>query len=191
MVEPEDRQLFPIDEISLRESRPDKVLSIVSAWVGLESIIESMLEQFNVPRNICLEFGVEFGYSTVALSNFFSLVKGVDTFIGDANTLHQGDHFDSTRKTLEPFSNIELIRSDYQDWIVWDSEKYDLIHIDIVHTYEDTYNCGLWSLDHSICTIFHDTESFLEVRKAVIDLARVTGKRAYNYPKFNGLGIIV
>jgi hypothetical protein len=138
-----------------------------------------------------LEFGVEFGYSTVALSNYFMRVLGVDLFTGDLHTMHHGDHFESTKRSLAPFHNIELVRANYKDWIKRDTETYSLIHVDIVHTYEDTYWCGLWSARHSDCTLFHDTESFPEVQRAVEDIARETGKRFFNYPKCNGLGILV
>ena len=173
------------------EVKPWRCLKVDSAWVGIESILFDLVRRFEVPRGPCLEFGVEFGYSTVALSNYFSKVRGVDLFTGDMHTMHHGDHFEETRKTLERFPNIELIRADYKDWIEQDTEVYSLIHVDIVHTYEDTYKCGLWSALHSKCTIFHDTESFPEVKRAVEDIARVTGKRFFNYPKCNGLGILV
>jgi hypothetical protein len=48
----------------------------------------------------------------------------------------------------------------------------------------------LWSAQHSDCAILHDTESFLEVRRAAIDIAEETGKGLYNYPFHHGLGII-
>jgi hypothetical protein len=139
----------------------------------------------------CLEFGVEFGYSTVAFSNYFKKVIGIDIFLGDIHTVHKGDHYEQTKASLSAFNNIELIKADYKDWIKTDTEVYDLIHIDIVHTYEDTYQCGLWSAQHSTCTLFHDTESFPEVKRAVSDIAKITGKKFYNYPKYYGLGIIV
>ena len=72
-----------------------------------------------------------------------------------------------------------------------DDEQYDFAHVDIIHTYEDTYECGLWAVEHSKCCIFHDTESFSEVRKAVRDIAKHTGKTVLNYPYSHGLGIIV
>ena len=122
----------------------------------------------------CLEFGVEFGYSTVALSAHFDHVIGVDVFTGDIHTLHKGDHFSETSERLAPFDNIELARSDYRHWIEDDESMYDLIHIDIVHTYEDTYRCGLWAAEHPPCVLFHDTESFPAVRAAVIDLVAET-----------------
>jgi hypothetical protein len=173
------------------EVRPDRLIDVDSAWKGIESILFDLIRRFDISCGSCLEFGVEFGYSTVSLSNYFSRVLGIDLFTGDANTVHKGDHFESTRKSLERFPNIELVRDDYKNWIERDTEKYDLIHVDIVHTYEDTYKCGLWSALHSKCTIFHDTESFPEVKRAVEAIALSTGKSFFNYPKCNGLGILV
>jgi hypothetical protein len=173
------------------ETKPEKCINVDSAWKGIESILYDLISRFNIHHNSCLEFGVEFGYSTVALSNYFYKVIGIDLFTGDANTIHQGDHFESTKKSLENFTNIELIKYDYKNWIEKNNNIYDLIHVDIVHTYEDTYACGLWSANHSKCTIFHDTESFPEVRRAVEDIAQATNKRFFNYPKCNGLGILV
>lgn len=63
--------------------------------------------------------------------------------------------------------------------------------MDIIHTYKETYECGLWAVNHSKCCIFHDTESSPEVRKAVYDIAKNTGKKVFNYPHHHGLGIIV
>lgn len=63
--------------------------------------------------------------------------------------------------------------------------------MDIIHTYKETYECGLWAVNHSKCCIFHDTESSPEVRKAVYDIAKHTGKKVFNYPHHHGLGIIV
>ncbi|MEJ8802674.1 class I SAM-dependent methyltransferase [Pontibacter sp. H249] len=174
-----------------KKSSPQKLINIVSAWEGLELIIEDILERFDIGRDRCIEFGVEFGYSSVAFSNYFKEVIGVDTFEGDIHTTHKGNHFEETRQALSAFNNITLVKSAYQDWIKQDNSKYDLAHVDIVHTYEHTFECGLWAAKHSKCTIFHDTESFVEVRKAVIDIAKATRKKVYNYPHCNGLGIIV
>ncbi|HZM06646.1 MAG TPA: class I SAM-dependent methyltransferase [Candidatus Saccharimonadales bacterium] len=154
-------------------------------------IIADIIERFNLPKESCLEFGVEFGFSTVAFSSYFENVKGVDIFTGDKHTVHKENHFETTKRDLEPYSNIQLFRADYKDWIKQDKAQYGLIHVDIVHTYKDTYDCGLWSAQHSKCAIFHDTESFIGVRRAVIDIAKAAGKNVYNYPHCNGLGIIV
>lgn len=169
---------------------PAKRIHVNTAWAGLEKIIPDILERFSVQGGRCIEFGVEFGYSTVAFSNYFSQVVGVDTFQGDIHTKDKGDHFAQTRDSLANFPNITLHQSTYQDWIVKDAGEYDLAHVDIIHTYADTFRCGLWAATHSKVTLFHDTESFVDVRNAVIDIAKATGKSVYNYPHCNGLGII-
>lgn len=171
-------------------SQPTNTLDIVSAWRGLEGIIEDIMKRFDLSPDRCIEFGVEFGYSSVVFSNYFKEVIGVDTFEGDIHTEHKGNHYERTKASLAQYNNIKLVQSTYQEWIKQDDSQYDLAHVDIVHTYEHTYNCGLWAAQHSKCTIFHDTDSFIEVRKAVIDIAKATGKKVYNYPHHNGLGII-
>src|ERR1700722_18622091 len=65
---------------------PPRSLEVFSSWKGIESILESLISEFNIGRNKCLEFGVERGYSTAALSCFFDSVTGVDTFMGDKHT---------------------------------------------------------------------------------------------------------
>jgi hypothetical protein len=171
--------------------KPELLIESDSSWEGLESILEDILDRFDIGRERCIEFGVEWCYSTVALSNFFQEVVGVDTFEGDITSGVKENHFVSTAKSVEQYKNIKLIESDYQDYIKQDDSMYDFAHVDIIHTYEHTYACGLWAIKHSKCCIFHDTESFPEVRRAVRDLARDTGKKVYNYPYSHGLGIIV
>lgn len=172
-------------------AKPEKMLEIVSAWKGLEMIIEDIIDQFGLPRERCIEFGVEFGYSAVVFSNYFKSVTGIDTFEGDIHTINKEEHFEQTKERLAPYQNIQLVKSDYKDWIAKDNQRYNLAHVDIVHNYNETFECGLWAAQHSDCTIFHDTESFPEVRRAVKDLAKKTGQRLYNYPQHYGLGILV
>ena len=171
--------------------RPPHLLDVPSAWTGLESIIEDILTRFSIERDSCIEFGTEFGYSTVAFSNHFQRVRGIDLFLGDAHSGLKTDHFLETQLALSKYANIELTQRDYRDYIQEDNAHYNLAHVDIVHTYKDTYDCGLWALEHSDCCLFHDTNSFKEVRLAVIDLAKATGRKIYNYPHHHGLGIIV
>lgn len=174
-----------------KKTKPTRLLAVDTAWSGLELIIEDILDRFEIKRDRCIEFGVEFGYSAVVFSNYFKAVTGVDTFEGDEHTLHQGDHFEKTKKRLAAYPNIKLHKSDYRDWIKQDNGAYDFSHVDIVHNYKETFECGLWAAEHSTCSIFHDTESYPDVRRAVIDIARATGKNIFNYPKSYGLGIIV
>jgi len=169
---------------------PVNRIPVATAWAGLELVIPDILDRFNVGRDSCIEFGVEYGYSAVIFSNYFSRVIGVDTFEGDIHTRDRGNHFEATRDSLAAFNNIELFKSLYQDWIQHDDKHYDFAHVDIIHTYKDTFRCGLWAAQHSKVTIFHDTESFVDVRNAVIAVAKATGKRVYNYPLHYGLGIV-
>lgn len=157
----------------------------------MESILGDLIQRFNIGTRHCLEFGVEYGYSTAALSSFFDSVTGVDIFCGDKHTVNKSDIFVETSSRLAAFNNIRLVRSDYRDWIVTDHNSYDLVHVDIVHTYLDTFTCGLWSANHAQCAIFHDTLSFPAVKRAVLDIARQTGKRFYNFEESYGLGILV
>jgi hypothetical protein len=170
---------------------PPRVLEPATAWKGIESVLEDLIRRFGIRTERCLEFGVEYGYSTAALSCFFGSVVGVDTFTGDKHTENKSDIFLSTQQRLAQFKNIELMRSDYRDWIKTDDSFYDLIHIDIVHTYADTFRCGLWSARRASCVLFHDTLSFPAVRRAVIDIARETGKSLYNFRESHGLGILI
>jgi hypothetical protein len=170
---------------------PPRVLPVNSAWKGIESVLADLIQRFGVGTRRCLEFGVEYGYSTAALSCFFDSVTGVDLFIGDKHTVDERDIFAETSTRLSCFDNIRLIRSDYSDWTAKDDSFYDLIHVDIVHTYIDTLSCGLWSARHAQCVLFHDTQSFPAVKRAVIDISRQTGKRLYNFTESNGLGILI
>ena len=172
-------------------NKPDNVLEIISAWKGLELIIEDIIASFGLHTENCIEFGVEFGYWAVVFSNFFERVTGVDTFEGDQHTTNKSEHYAETKARLQSYRNIELIKSDYRDWIKSDTRRYNFAHVDIVHNYKETYECGLWTAQHSDCTVFHDTESFPEVRRAVLDIAKATGQKAYNYPEHYGLGILV
>jgi predicted O-methyltransferase YrrM len=167
------------------------MLSVSTAWKGIESVLGDLIQRFGVGRRRCLEFGVEFGYSTAALSCFFDEVVGVDRFTGDKHTVNRSDVFAETSERLSVFRNIRLVRSDYRHWIAQDDTLYDLIHVDIVHTYVDTFTCGLWSARHAHCVLFHDTVSFPAVRRAVSAIAHLTGKRFYNFEESNGLGILV
>lgn len=172
-----------------RRELPPRVLPVTTAWKGIESVLGDLIERFGIGTHRCLEFGVEHGYSTAALSCFFETVIGVDTFAGDKHSLIR-DLFSETSARLSEFNNIQLVRGDYRDWTSKDDRFYDLIHIDIVHTYVDTFACGLWSAHHARCVLFHDTQSFPAVKRAVIDISRLTGKPFYNFKESNGLGIL-
>jgi hypothetical protein len=186
LIDPKVRVLPYVPQ---RRKLPPRVLPVPTAWKGIESVLDDLIQRFSVGTHRCLEFGVEHGYSTAALSCFFDTVTGVDTFAGDRHSLIR-DLFEETSARLSGFDNIKLVRSDYRDWAAVDDSYYDLIHVDIVHTYIDTFACGLWSAQHAGCVLFHDTQSFPAVKRAVVDISRRTGKRFYNFRESNGLGIL-
>jgi hypothetical protein len=170
---------------------PARRLEVLSAWDGIQDILSDIIERFQLNTDRCLEFGVEYGFSTVALSSYFNSVIGVDIFCGDKHTNNKNNIYEETVARLSPYSNIELIRCDYRNYIISNHGMYDLIHVDIVHTFADTYACGLWSAHHSQCTLFHDTTSFPQVNRAVVEIARTTRKTYYNFRESNGLGILI
>jgi autotransporter strand-loop-strand O-heptosyltransferase len=162
-----------------------------SAWGNIPTILKDIIERFNIDTTRALEFGVEYGYSTSAISAYFDEVIGVDIFTGDIHSGLKNEHLMETLGYLEPFKNISLIKSDYKDFIRNNNEIYGLTHIDIIHDFEHTYECGEWAVQHSRVTIFHDTESFSEVKRACQELANNFDLEFYNYKESYGLGILV
>ena len=152
---------YEVNYIPTRLDIPAKLIQSKSqAWVGLEKIILDIIEFSGIKTDAALEFGVEFGYSSAVFANYFRHVKGVDIFTGDPHAGYYGNIYEMAKSNLIDFSNIELIKSDYKDYISLDHGKYDLIHVDIIHTYEDTYTCGLWAAQHSGCTLFMTPKVF-------------------------------
>jgi len=179
-----------LEYIPTKRDNP-KLININSAWGDIPTIILDIIQRFNIDTKLALEFGVEYGYSTSALSNYFEKVIGIDTFKGDIHSSYKKDHIEITKNYLKDYKNIKLIQSDYQNFILNNENIYDLIHIDIIHDYEHTYNCGEWSINHSKVVIFHDTESFKSVKDACIDLSKKFNLDFYNYKNSNGLGILI
>ena len=81
----------------IKKEKPNNIIEVTSAWKGHESIIKDIIDRFNISRKSCIEFGVEFGYSTVVFSNYFERVIGIDTFQGDVNTVNKEGHFEDTK----------------------------------------------------------------------------------------------
>jgi len=165
--------------------------SVPTSWNGLEKILPDLIERSGIKTDLALEFGVWHGYSTAALANNFARVIGVDTFIGDVIPGTEAQAMlTTTRETLKPWPNIELVQARFQDYLRYCTVRPDLIHIDIVHTYEDTYACGVLALSICDMVIFHDTESFPEVKRALCDLTRLHNFSFRNYYPCHGLGIL-
>lgn len=162
-----------------------------SAWAGLEDYIPSLIKEFNINPKKALEFGMDYGYSSWILSQIFEKVVGVDSFVGDIHIRHeQGDQFYEDVKKQFENTNVEIVRSSFEDFITHHDDHYDLIHIDIVHLYEPTYKCAEWSVNHSNIVILHDTCSFPEINKVCEDLSKANNLNYYNIPEHHGLGIL-
>lgn len=162
-----------------------------SAWLDIPTILKDIILRFDITPKLALEFGVEYGYSTSALANYFDDVIGVDTFEGDEHSGVKKNHYDETKMYLSKWNNISLLKMDFRDYILDNNNLYDLIHIDIVHEYFETFECGEWAVNHSKVTIFHDTISHPEIKYVCLDLSEQYNLEFYNYPKSNGLGILV
>jgi predicted O-methyltransferase YrrM len=162
-----------------------------SAWGNIPSIIKDIIERFDLKTDSAIEFGVEYGYSTSALANYFDNVTGVDIFTGDVHAGFKGDIFEETKSYLSFFKNVTLHKESYQSYTQKDDAHYDFAHVDIIHTYEDTYACGEWCVNHCDVVVFHDTLSFPDVFRACKDLATKYDLTFYNYEESYGLGILV
>jgi len=162
---------------------------VPTSWRGLEKILPDIITRFSLKTDLAVEFGVWHGFSTAALACNFARVIGVEPFTGDRLPgTEDVPMIETTRKTLAPWPNVELVESGFFEYACPDA---DLIHTDIVHTYPMTFACGVLALKHTRCGIFHDTESFPEVKAALADLAQISGFTFYNYPYHEGLGILV
>ena len=176
----------------LHLTTPPKLVPVPTAWDGMETGLQDIIRRFAISPTHALEFGVQHGFSISALANYFRFVDGVDTFAGDVMAgIGDPDHtFKETMRALEGFPNIDLHRIDVKDWMIFDDSRYDLIHVDILHTYEDTYNCGAWAVEHSDVVIFHDTLSFPDVSRVCEDIASNYELNFYNWEFRHGLGIL-
>ena len=152
-----------------------EIINQDSAWSTAAPIVKDIINRFNLKTNIALEFGVGGGYSAFVLSNYFNHVIGVD--------------IDISAVTFSK-KNIEIICMAYEDFIKENNNQYDLIHIDLSHTYDQTYHAGMWALKHSNCVLFHDT-LINAVMEAVFKLVNDVGDfEFYNYIDPCGLGIV-
>ena len=100
-----------IPYVPARRREPARILAVESAWQGIESILPDIIERFQIKTGRCLEFGVEHGYSTAALSSYFDSVVGVDTFLGDKHTRLNDDLYEETSRNLSGFDNIQIGRA--------------------------------------------------------------------------------
>lgn len=143
--------------------------NLASAWKGHRRFAKWLVEEMQ-PTTI-VDLGVDYGYSTfcLAIPNI-GTVYGIDTFEGD---IHTGVHTDAKEVCYyvieqNNYNNIKIIEKDFDlvhsEWTL----PIDILHIDGLHTYEQTMNnYKLWSkfLHEKSCVIMHDVISFPEVMK--------------------------
>lgn len=169
-----------------------KVVNVPSAWDDIPTILNDIITRFKIKTDKALEFGVDQGYSTSALANYFKKVTGVDTFAGtglDAEKNPKAE-LNNIKEVLKDFDNIELVQSTAEKFIKsHPNNRYNLIHIDLSpHTYKNLLPIGKYAVAHSNCVIIHDTE-LSEMIKLCEELS--AGFDFYNYPESHGLGILV
>jgi predicted O-methyltransferase YrrM len=185
----------PIEYIPETLNNP-RLHKVPTAWGDIPQIIKDIIIRFELDTKIAVDIGTATGYSASAFANYFDKVITLDTFKGDSGEIKSDDPINSykvVKKSLSDagFNNIEVIQSDFRDFIKDNDNKYNIIHIDIVHLYDPTFECGEWAVNHADCVVFHDTMSFPEVMKAVEDLSEKYNLRFFNYTKSWGLGILV
>ena len=174
--------------------RPPWLVSVPTAWNGCESILFDIMKRFNIFPGIALEFGVDYAYSTAAIANYFNQVIGVDHFQGDVHAGFRENLYEQAKAAVKDFKNIELIQSDFRDFISKTENKtarFDMCHVDVVHNYRETNDCVAWCTQHSDVVLAHDTIAFPEVRRSVQDVCWETGFTFYEYQVDHGLAILV
>lgn len=172
---------------------PARLSDAPTAWHPCESILEDLFERFGVDRSgTALELGVDWSFSTVALSNYFSHLIAVDMFTGgDEHAGWRGDdQYPTVSGQLREIPNVTLVRMDCREWMKVSSRTYSFVHCDLVHTYDLTKEVGLWAVKCCPLVGFHDTISHPDVRRAVSEICDATGKKFYEFQVEQGLGIV-
>jgi predicted O-methyltransferase YrrM len=178
--------------------RPARLLDVPTAWNGVESVLLDVIQRFRVRQRRALEFGVDYGYSTSALANFFDQVLGVDTFTGDAHAgFREEEMYERVRANFEAnhFDNVILCKDSFEQFTTLADFSWDLIHIDIFHEYAPTLAAARWAVAHSHVVLLHDTRAFPDVMRACCDLTAeeiLAGRPLYFYEwdQCHGLGIL-
>jgi len=189
---------YPIPYVPKYRLQPKRTLNVASAWKGLPEILPSLMHDFQVGPTLAVEFGVETGYSSVALAEHFLRVIGVDTFTGLGHDSDPG-FYEQVRESVQDIGNLTLVQSNWQDFAKEYEENVnaaiDLIHVDIDHGYDETYEAGEWAVKHAPVCLFHDTLSFTDIPtaagiRACGDLAQKYGLTFHNFEESHGLGIL-
>lgn len=147
----------------------EKILRFDSAWKGHGLLAMKLVETFK-PKTI-VDLGVDYGFSTFCFAYpQIGSVYGIDWFQGDEHagfrdTLNDVDNLYQDLMKEFDISNIEFIKSDFNDAAkIWDKE-IDILHIDGFHSYEavkNDYETWIKFCKNDAIVLFHDIESFPE-----------------------------
>lgn len=160
-----------------------------SLWQNISTILKDIIVRFNLKTDLALEFGTYWGCSASALAHYWKKVITVDPFMGNEESARYEMYY-KVMKSLKHLP-VSVIIGGYEEYIKNDLyDRYDIVHIDIIHSYEDTYASGEWAVQHSDCVIFHDT-GIPRVRSAVRDIAEKFDMDFYNFEEGCWLGILV
>ena len=138
-----------------------------SAWTGHSNLAIHLVNALN--PSIIVDLGVDYGFSTFCFAYpQIGKIYGVDWFQGDIHAGHRNtypivmEQYDEL-KSIYGISNIEFIKSDFNDLAKSWNLKIDLLHIDGLHTYEavklDFETWSKFTTKDSVI-LFHDVESF-------------------------------
>jgi len=138
-----------------------------SAWTGHSNLAIHLVNTLN--PSIIVDLGVDYGFSTFCFAYpQIGKIYGVDWFQGDIHAGHRNtypivmEQYDEL-KSIYGISNIEFIKSDFNDLAKSWNVKIDLLHIDGLHTYEAVkLDFETWSkfTTEDAVILFHDVESF-------------------------------
>lgn len=165
------------------------LLPIPSGWEGLECYMNSIMSNLNIKPNLALEFGIDQGYSLKIFSQLFNKVIAVDSFSKEVGHPQYEGYLTNIFERFKG-DNVEINVKDYRDFIKNNNDFYDLIHVDIVHFYKETYECTEWSIQHSNVVLVHDTITFGDMNVVCEDISKKYNVKYVNIPEHNGLGIL-
>lgn len=151
--------------------------SLPSAWKGHREFASWLVNEMK-PKNI-VALGVDWGYSTFCLAvPNIGKVYGIDHFEGDVLTGIRNTHKDvlASAKWLKEkhkISNIEIIKDRFDNVAKrWNPKnKIDILHIDgYPSELKNDYDKWLPSVSENGVIMFHDTQSFGDVKKFFSEL---------------------
>jgi len=144
-----------------------------SAWKGHREFADWLVRR-TLPT-MMVDLGVDYGYSTFCLAApNIGTVCGIDTFAGDVHTgTHDDAEFVVSNVIIDNnYDNIVIIKDTFDNaaeyWSKPAIQTIDILHIDGLHTYEDTLNnYTKWSkfTNANSVILMHDVTSFDGVRK--------------------------